>query len=211
MNDGIQYDFDFDALAIDVGKLVERSVASLYSHLVTRPTGRAVRIAIEAQLAEVKGATLSTIDLSEVTVLDFSCADEVVAKLLIRFQDASEEDGPCHAFFVFRGLKEPHRDPIQAVLERHSLVAVAEVDGRYLLLGTPSEVEREVWLRVEERGVVAEEEVDHTFDHPEMTAALHRLAARRVLYRGRSGFSALSRLVEVDAPQDERGRPHFES
>ncbi|HCR04782.1 MAG TPA: hypothetical protein DIU18_06310, partial [Gemmatimonadetes bacterium] len=68
-------------IQIDVGSLVQRSVATLYSHLVTRPTGRAVRLAIESLLADAGDIALSLIDLSEVNVLDFSCADEAVAKL----------------------------------------------------------------------------------------------------------------------------------
>ena len=58
-------------IQIDVGSLVQRSVATLYSHLVTRPTGRAVRLAIESLLAEAGDTALSLIDLSEVSVLDF--------------------------------------------------------------------------------------------------------------------------------------------
>ena len=110
-----------DPIAIDVGSLVKRTVTSLYSHLVTRPTGRAVRMAIENQLAGVGERSLSMIDLSEVTILDFSCADEVVAKLLQRYLEADAHE----AFFVFCGVHEPHRDQIQVVLERQNLAAVA--------------------------------------------------------------------------------------
>ena len=35
-----------DLIAIDVGSLVQKTVTSLYSHLVTRPTGRAVPLRI---------------------------------------------------------------------------------------------------------------------------------------------------------------------
>ncbi|MGW8267353.1 MAG: hypothetical protein ACWGSQ_13385, partial [Longimicrobiales bacterium] len=58
-------DFGIDPVSIDVGRLVRRSVASLYSSLVTRPTGQAVRLAIENVLAEESGqVSLSIIDLS---------------------------------------------------------------------------------------------------------------------------------------------------
>ena len=59
-----------DPIEIDVGMVLQRSVASLYSHLVTRPTGRAVRLAIESQLAETERPSLSMIDLSEVEEQD---------------------------------------------------------------------------------------------------------------------------------------------
>ena len=71
-----------DPIAIDVGEVLQRTQTSLYSHLVTRPTGRAVRMAIKTQLQGNSNRSFSLIDLSEVVILDFSCADEVVAKLL---------------------------------------------------------------------------------------------------------------------------------
>ena len=71
-----------DSISIDVGEVLQRSVASLYSSLVTRPTGRAVRMAIETQLQGAGSLSISLIDFSEVGIIDYSCADKVVAKLL---------------------------------------------------------------------------------------------------------------------------------
>jgi len=145
-------DLGFDPMSFDVRTLVQRSVASLYAHLVTRPTGRAVRLAIEGQIGSGAGRTLSVIDLSEVTILDFSCADEVVAKLLLRYRPVKEDR---EAFFVLRGLGLTHREPIGAVLERHDLAVVAQTsDGAFELLGTCSDDEVRAWSRVEESGVL---------------------------------------------------------
>ncbi|MGY8779497.1 MAG: hypothetical protein ACKVIN_15440, partial [Longimicrobiales bacterium] len=55
--------------------LMQQSV-TLHSYLVTRPTGRAVRMAIETQLPGAGHLSLSVIDFSEVMLIDFSCADE---------------------------------------------------------------------------------------------------------------------------------------
>ena len=112
-----------EPISIDVGYVLRRSVESLYSHLVTRPTGRAVRLAIEEQVVGSSRTALSLIDLSDVTVMDFSCADEVVAKLLMRFL---EEDRPVDALFVFRGVCQNLHEPIQTVLERQELLAVTQ-------------------------------------------------------------------------------------
>jgi hypothetical protein len=60
------------------------SVTSLFSNLVTRPTGRAIRTGVESQLAEMEGVCapcLSVLDFSQVRILDYSCADEIVAQL----------------------------------------------------------------------------------------------------------------------------------
>ncbi len=184
-----------DPIAIDVGHLLQRTVASLYSHLVTRQTGRAVRMAIETQLAEVGERSLSLIDLSEVTVLDFSCADEVVAKLLQNFARADHTE----AFFVFRGVHEPHRHQIEVVLERQALAAVIEgAPGRFELLGARSPAEGEAWGTLEKLGMVAKEQVHDVFIGDEVREALERLTARRLVFRSpiTGRYHALSRLVE---------------
>jgi hypothetical protein len=188
-------DFSSGSIQIDVGQLVQRSVTSLYSHLVTRPTGRAVRLAIETQLAEAGDTAFSLIDLSEVTVLDFSCADEVVAKLLLRYLDA---DRPREAFFVFRGVRDLHRDPIEVVLERQRLAAVAQrEDGVFELLGTRTDEEIEVWDLVEEQGRVNETELASVFRGPPLIKALDDLIERRLVFRAPTSGTvhALSRLV----------------
>ncbi len=187
-------DVPLDPIAIDVGGLVQRSVTSLYSHLVTRQTGRAVRMAIETRLAGMSDPSLSLIDLSEVSVLDFSCADEVVAKLVGQHADAEH----TVAFFVFRGVHEPHRDQIQIVLERQGLAVVAETgEGRFELLGARTPAEDVVWHVVEERGLIADEEALHAFRDLGRHEAFERLVERRLVFRSpRSGqVHALSRLV----------------
>jgi hypothetical protein len=187
-------DVPLDPIAIDVGSLLERTVTSLYSHLVTRPTGRAVRMAIETQLQGAGERSLSLIDLSEVTILDFSCADEVVAKLLQRYADS-----PVHqAFFVFCGVHEPHRDQIEVVLQRQGLAVVAETQpGRFELLGRRSGHEDDAWAMLEERGLVSSEEVGEILAVEGQRAALERVIERRLAFRSPiSGrIHALSRLV----------------
>lgn len=174
-------DFGVDPVSIDVGRLVRRNVASLYSSLVTRPTGQAVRLAIENVLAEGTGpVSLSVIDLSQVTVIDFSCADEVVAKLLLRFL---EEDRPREAFFVFRGIREQHKDPIDVVLERQALAAVSENEsGAFELIGAASSRESEVWQALEGRGRVGAMDVPHLVAGNGAEETLGRLVRRRLVF-----------------------------
>lgn len=184
-----------DPIRIDVGALVQRSVASLYAHLVTRPTGRAVRLAIETQLAEAGEPTVSLIDLTEVTILDFSCADEVVAKLLQRFLSA---DRPRNAFFVFRGVQARHRDPMEAVLERQSLVAVAQRDdGGFELLGPATPDERDAWDRIERAGRISADGRDRHFAGAALRSGLRSILSRRLVFEAPASgdLVALSRLV----------------
>ena len=183
-----------EPLRIDVAGLVKRSVASLYSHLVTRPTGRAVRLAIESQLAEAGEPSVSLVDFSQVTILDFSCADEVVARLLSRYSGA---DRPRDAFFVFRGVQEWHEEPIQEVLERQSLAAVTQVaDGSFRLLGTVDPSEVRVWERVEALQEVPPDSAGETFAEEDDRTVLEQLVHRRLVFREPGGgLHALTHLL----------------
>ena len=77
---------------IDVSSVLRRTVCDLYSNLVTRPTGAAVRTEIENLLSAWRGPSLTVIDFSHVNLLDFSCADEVVGKLRRRDTCRAVED-----------------------------------------------------------------------------------------------------------------------
>ena len=104
----------------------------LYSYLVTRHTGRAVRTNIEAQLAVFEHTVLAVLDLEHVELIDFSCADEVVAKLVT----ASAPRPDVRRFFLFRGIAERHAEPIDSALSRQGLAAAGEtVNGDPLVMG----------------------------------------------------------------------------
>lgn len=199
-----------DPIRIDVSRLVQKSVASLHAHLVTRPTGRAVRLAIETQLAEVGDPAVSLVDMSDVTILDYSCADEVVAKLLQRYLPA---DRPRNAFFVFRGVQARHREPMETVLHRQQLAAVAQgEDGGFDLVGARSPAEDRAWDHLESVGSVAAAVLGEPTAggaHPpapdaadsDMRDGLRRLLERRLVFQDvEAGYvHALSHLVrELD-------------
>lgn len=192
-------DSQVDPVNIDVAALVDRSVASLHSCLVTRPTGRAVRLAIEGQFPGGGRTALSVVDLSRVVVLDFSCADEVVAKLILRYLP---EPRPREAYFLFRGLTEVHLDPVEAVLERHRLAAVVQhVDGAFGLVGIRTPDEERVWARVEAAGLIPPHRVDHHLEAPSDLEVLEGLVRRRLLLRNpQGGIHALSRLARGILP-----------
>src|SRR3954463_13909211 len=96
---------------IDLGSVLRQTLsAHLYSNLVTRPTGAAVRTQIEHVLESDRSSerALAIIDFSSVSMIDFSCADEIIAKLLLRYvRDASSAGGTQReAYFVFRGMTD---------------------------------------------------------------------------------------------------------
>mgnify|MGYP000922508433 CR=1 FL=1 len=183
-----------DPIAIDVGEVLQRSVTSLYSSLVTRPTGRAVRMAIETQLQGAGTLSISLIDFSEVGIIDFSCADEVVAKLLQQYLADDVRD----AFFVFRGVREPHHPQVEGALQRQELAAVVEVEPeRFTLVGSFSEDEQRVWDHLETEGALDAHAIARIESQAQDARALESLLARGLAFRSpQSGrVHALSRLV----------------
>lgn len=169
-------------LPIDLYRAARRSVTSLFSNLVTRPTGRAIRTGVESQLAEMeeREVTLSILDFSQVRVLDYSCADEIVAKLLLRYLG---DERPAEAFFVVRNVQEHHVEAIEAVLERHGLLLVAVQDeGDVALLGEAEPVQRTVWDALVRRGRCSRGDLadDTGMAREAVTAALAHLYLKRV-------------------------------
>ena len=109
---------------INLSEVLRETIScELYSNLVTRPTGAAVRGAIERLLCETDGQALTVIDMSQVSMIDFSCADEVIAKLVMKY---SGVEAPGEVYFVFRGVGDDHWIAVEAVLERHGLAVVLE-------------------------------------------------------------------------------------
>ena len=131
---------------IDISSVLRQTLAcDLYSNLVTRKTGAAVRGQIEQLLSDspAHGRALTVIDFSQVSMIDFSCADEVVAKLLLRYAD--DEQQASEVYFLFRGVTDDHWDAIEAVLERHGLALALESGNDVRIVGALSDGERRAW------------------------------------------------------------------
>jgi len=115
---------------IDVHSVLQESSAGVYTNLVTRPTGRVVRERIHRVIASARGAaSITRMDFNGVGCMDYSCADEIVARLV--------RDWP--AVLLLQNLTDGHREAIQGVLVGHGLaVLVEQPDGTLDALGTPA-------------------------------------------------------------------------
>ena len=168
---------------IDVSSMLRQAVAcDLYSNLVTRPTGAAVRAQIQALVGAVPERSLTVIDFTHVQMIDFSCADEVVAKLLLPY---SHGEGAGDAYFIFRGLTEDHWDAVEAVLERHGLAMLVEDGGGAAPRGVLSSDARAAWDAVRSLGAASAADVAARLDvAPDRAAALlAALHQQRLLMR----------------------------
>jgi hypothetical protein len=178
---------------IDVRAVLSRSVCEFHSDLVTRSTGRAVRSGIEAHLEEHPDITVVVLDFSAVRVLDCSCADEIIAQLLLRSQPGSGTGrSVC---FLLRGLDGVHADQIDEVLARHGLSLVAEErDGAKRLLGRATDLMRTAWERVASHGSALPEELASELSWPldDARRALDELACHRLVLRADAHYLPLT-------------------
>lgn len=159
---------------IQVGHVLREAVAAPYRDLVTRPTGAAVRTRIEATLADSHCLT-ALLDFSEIELVDLSCADEVVAKLLLT---------PGAYFVVLQGLREDHHEAIDHVLTHHGLAIAAVPPGcqALRLLGWVQADAREAFSHISESGPLDVAELARALGWPESRSrealgdlTLHRL------------------------------------
>ena len=172
--------------------MLRKSVCELYSNLVTRPTGAAVRCGIEQELDRIGDRALTVIDFSHVGLLDFSCADEIVAKLLLQY--VSVDKPRREVYFIFRGISDSHLEAIETVLERHTLALVTQqADGMSRLIGIVGVDERKAWDIISNLGAGASADVA---DATGLSAAdaermLDTLWRRRLVIRYDDGYVAV--------------------
>jgi hypothetical protein len=165
---------------IRIGHLLRETAATPYRNLITRPTGAAVRDRIEAALAASDCMT-ALLDFSDVELLDFSCADEVVAKLLL----ADGERGGC--VLVLQGLREDQYEAIEQVLTHHRLAIAAlrpdEQGPPLQLIGWVSADARDAFGCVCQRGPLAQVDLALAlgWSEPRCLEALQALLDHRLI------------------------------
>jgi hypothetical protein len=164
---------------IHIGRLLRETVTSPYRNLVTRPTGAAVRGRIQAALAS--DCRLALLDFSGIELLDLSCADEVVAKLILA-------DAGCGRCVVLSGLREDQHEAIEHVLTHHRLavavLAAGDEDPAPRLLGWVSADGREAFACLCGSAGLSAEALAATLDwtRARVEEALAALALHRLVW-----------------------------
>lgn len=159
------------SMRVSVSDLFRGKDGEPIAHLVTRETGAAVRGAIVEQLQGLERGAVLVLDFSGVGIIDFSCADECLAKLVLRL-NAGEYGERC---LCLSGLGESQRENIQVALERKKLPALLlRGDGAWECLGTLTPHLRDTLRLVVERGGMSARELTDLLGI-ELTAASTRL------------------------------------
>lgn len=113
-------------------KLLKEELKNGSSDLVTRYSGQVMRERIERDIANEKDGEIIALDFSKIGIIDYSCADEIVAKLISRL--LSNEYGD--KYITLSGLNENQKENIEVALERKDLAVIVEMkDGKKLLIG----------------------------------------------------------------------------
>ena len=142
-------------------------------HLVTRETGQAVRSVIAQRIAALAPGTVVTLDFTGVGIVDFSCADECLAKLLTRL--IAGEYGV--KYLRLCGLGASQRENIDVALERKKLPALlVHHDATWDCLGTLTPHLRETLALIMSRREISARELAGLLDL-ELTASSTRLGS----------------------------------
>ncbi len=111
---------------IDLSSITEEKRSDQDSiHLVTRPTGKQVRRQLEDRLEEAKEPTAFVLSFKNVGIIDYSCADEILAKLTGRMKQGEYED----TFLLLDDLDESNIENIEVALERQDLCLLGRKNG----------------------------------------------------------------------------------
>ena len=117
----------------DLYKLLKEELKNGSADLVTRNSGQVIRERIEKDITKEKDGEVIALDFSKIGIIDYSCADEIVAKLISRL--IGEEYGD--RYIVLSGLNENQKENIEVALERKDLAVMAEMkDGKKILIGS---------------------------------------------------------------------------
>lgn len=116
----------------DLGAIIADEIDMNVSDLVTRNTGVKVRERLAGILGAAEDGLVLDLDFTNVGIVDFSCADEVLAILLSRL--IAREYGL--KYICLSGLNEHQKENIQVALERKKLALLnAGQDGAWDIVG----------------------------------------------------------------------------
>jgi hypothetical protein len=131
--------------------LIEEEMLNGSTNLVTRETGTIIRARLESELMAESDPTVAFLDFSGVGVIDYSCADEVIAKLISRLLSGEYGD----RFVVLKGLSSNQIENIEVALERKKLAVLSlQETGGWHVIGFLNNYLRKTLVSVMERGSI---------------------------------------------------------
>lgn len=134
--------------------LLKEELKNGSSDLVTRTSGQVIRERIERDIEKERDGEVVALDFSRIGIIDYSCADEIVAKLISRLVSGEYGD----KYIVLKGLNENQKENIEVALERKDLAVMAEVNGRErILIGNLNNYLQETLNLISKKKITANE------------------------------------------------------
>jgi hypothetical protein len=159
-------------LTYDLYTLLKEELKNGSNNLVTRQTGQTMRDRLERNLSREPQGIVIAMDFSRIGVIDYSCADEIVAKLVSRLW--GNEYG--EKYLLLTGLNENQRENIEVALERKSLAALGEKreNGR-ILMGNLNNYLVETFNFISAKGSITASELSDSLKLPANTSGTRLL------------------------------------
>ena len=163
-------------------KILKEELKNGSSDLVTRPSGQVIRNRIEKDMENEKDGEIIALDFSKIGIIDYSCADEVVAKLISRLLSGEYGD----KYIILIGLNENQRENIEVALERKELAVMAQMkNGKKALLGNLNNYLKETLNLILKKGKITASDLSEYLKLPANTSGtrLLNLHKKRVVRR----------------------------
>ncbi len=174
----------------NIYKFLKEELKNGSADLVTRQSGQVIRERIERDILKEKDGEVIALDFSKIGVIDYSCADEVVAKLVSRLVSGEYGD----KYIVLTGLSENQKENIEVALERKELSVMAEMtDSRKILMGSLNNYLKETLSLILSKGKITAGELSDALNLPANTSGTRLLnlykkrLVKRVAERGEEG------------------------
>lgn len=136
--------------------LLKEELKNGSNDLVTRPSGQVIRERIERDIKEEKEDEVIALDFSKIGIIDYSCADEIVAKLISRLIGGEYGD----RYIILAGLNENQKENIEVALEKKDLAVMARMkDGSSLVLGILNNYLKETLNLILKKGKITAKEL----------------------------------------------------
>lgn len=143
-------------LTYDLYKLLKEELKNGSKDLVTRSSGQVLRERIERDIENEGDGEVIALDFSRIGVIDYSCADEIIAKLISRLLAGEYGD----KYIMLTGLNENQKENIEVALEKKDLAVISEMgNGGKVLLGSLHNYLRETLNLILEKGKIIAKEL----------------------------------------------------
>jgi hypothetical protein len=140
-------------------KLLKEELRNGSSDLVTRTSGQVIRTRIERDMGQEQEGEIIALDFTQIGIIDYSCADEIIGKLISRLLSGEYGD----KYLILTGLNENQKENIEVALEKKDLAVIAEMNnGTKQFIGSLNNYLKETLLLILGRGSITARELSES-------------------------------------------------